>query len=152
MGFPTKNDHFGSKITYMAKYMSPTADFPFQKMSGMMFLPQKSIIGTTHGNPQPSFLEVITHTYIGGFKPLYFMVLGSKAPWMLHTKSRFHRPTDLHRRPWAPHPPTSVVVPPPRRAAGLPWSPRSSRGAGPRRCYWAPFPPRRSHWCSVHSR
>ena len=52
----------------------------------------------------------------------------------------------------APHPPTSVVVPPPRRAAGRPWSPRSSRGAGPRRCYWAPLLPPRSHWCSVHSR
>ena len=93
--------------------MSPTADFPFQFFFGDMFLPKKNIIGTTHGNPQPSFLEVITHTYIGGLKPLYFMVLGSKAPWMLHQSSAFPptsrkttavrtSSTDLRRSPAAP--------------------------------------------------
>ena len=38
-----------------------------------------SLDSTLHGNPQPSFLGVITYNpYIGGLKPSFFMVLGSK--------------------------------------------------------------------------
>ena len=34
-----------------------------------------------HGNPQPSFLGVITHILGGGKKPSFFMVLGSKGTY-----------------------------------------------------------------------
>ena len=36
------------------------------------------LMETFHGNPQPSFLRVITYNkYFGGVKPSFFMVLGS---------------------------------------------------------------------------
>ena len=38
----------------------------------------KTFESTSHGNPQPSFLRVMTHPYIEGLKPSFFMVLGSK--------------------------------------------------------------------------
>ena len=38
-----------------------------------------NMIHIHHGNPQPSFLGVISYNpYIGGLKPSFFMVLGSK--------------------------------------------------------------------------
>ena len=38
---------------------------------------------THHGNPQPSFLGVISYKpYIGGLKPSFFMVLGSKGSYI----------------------------------------------------------------------
>ena len=90
--------------------MSPTADFPFQKMFGDMFLPKKH--HCYHPWEPTTFIFRGYNPYV---RPLYFMVLGSKTPWMLHQSSAFpptDRPpppppvgtssTDLRRSPAAP--------------------------------------------------
>ena len=62
------------------RFLGPGCLFDREEMIFFVNFP----IHHCHGNPQPSLLGVIHSQYIGGVKPSFFMVLGSKGGFLVH--------------------------------------------------------------------